>query len=464
MKSVSLAAPARRGWSAPGWLPALLLLAGAAVFGPTLGSVSRPMFIVGCAAAGWYAWRQSPIAHLQAALALFTFAPLVRRLVDLAAGFDPTGVMLVGPLLAIMVPVPELRRLSERHHPLAPALAPMIVVGCCVTYATALSLFQGEWMNAASGSIKWIAPLLYAAALHERARTEPGLLQGAASVFLFILPVTGLYGIAQYVDPPAWDRYWMTYASITSAGLPEPYAVRTFSTLNGPASFATFTAAGLLMVCFLKSGWKPLLLAAPAALALLLSMYRTGWLSLAVGTLFCLPFAATRLGAALALSGILGVVALATALTPFGEVIGDRLATLGKVAEDDSAQERLDQLATLWHQPDSGLFGAGFTVTDAGSAGAMAIDGMIVSSWVTMGIVVGLVCLAALVWAAAAAMAAAWRDGSREAVVIGALAAGALAQLPLANIASGELGFLFWTFVALAPYGQRASRSALWTR
>ena len=64
------------------------------------------------------------------------------------------------------------------------------------------------------------------------------------------------------------------------------------------------------------------------------------------------------------------------------------------------AQERLEEYATLWSHPDSSLFGIGFTAGDVGSAGTMAVDGMIITCWLTMGIVVGILCLIALVCAA----------------------------------------------------------------
>jgi hypothetical protein len=104
----------------------------------------------------------------------------------------------------------------------------------------------------------------------------------------------------------------------------------------------------------------------------------------------------------------------------------------------------------LWNQPDSVLFGNGFTITDVGSAGVMAVDGMIIACWVAMGIVVGLVCLAGFLWAIVTMIRAAWDEGSADAIVIGALGCGALVQMPLASISSGELGFLFWAFAALA--------------
>jgi hypothetical protein len=234
--------------------------------------------------------------------------------------------------------------------------------------------------------------------------------------------------------------------------------------MNGPASFATFTAIGLLVVGFSRLRWEALLLTIPAAMSLLLSSYRTAWISLAVGILFCTLFRATRVKASFVLVGLVVAVIVAATLTPFGDMISDRVASLGEGSKDGSAQERLDEFVTLWNQPDSSALGIGFTTTDAGSAGTMPVDGMIVACWLVMGIVVGLICLAALIWAALMTIWESFMDTSREAVVIGALGCGALIQLPLANITSSESGFLFWTFAVLltsAPLTTAAAASCL---
>ena len=84
---------------------------------------------------------------------------------------------------------------------------------------------------------------------------------------------------------------------------------------------------------------------------------------------------------------------------------------------------------------------------------------MIAICWACMGIVGGLVCLGSLLYAIGLAIAPALRSGTRESVVLGALACGWLVRLPLACVASGELGFLFWTTTALAacmPQGEGA--------
>ncbi|WP_445489837.1 O-antigen ligase family protein [Rhodopseudomonas sp. RCAM05734] len=441
-------------WPLPGWLAAAALIVGTAVLGGALGGLAKPLFVLGCAALGWYAWQQGAASHLQSMLVLFAFAPFVRRVVDLSAGFDQSGLLLIGPMLAILAPAPGLLRLLNSSRGPSPVMVPLLVVGGCVAYATALSIMQADWMSAASGALKWTAPLIYAAALIAHADRDE-MVQAAAPAFLIILPIIGIYGIFQYVDPPSWDIYWMQLASIPSVGQPVPYGVRTFSTMNGPASFATFTAIGLIVVCFSRLRWELLLLVCPAAFALLLSSYRTAWISLAVGILFCLLFNTTRRKAGFILVGTVAVVVLAATLTPFGDMISDRFASLGEGAKDGSAQERMDEFVTLWNMPDSSLIGSGFTTTDVGSAGAMPVDGMIVACWLMMGIVVGLVCLTALVWAALTTLWVAWQDGGAEAIVIGALGCGALVRLPLANITSGENGFFFWTFAVLLSSAPR---------
>jgi hypothetical protein len=386
---------------------------------------------------------------------LFAFAPFVRRVVDLDAGFDPSGTLLVGPLLAILAPAPRVWKMLQARVSPRLELWPVLIVGICVVYASALTIMQADWMNAASGALKWIAPLVYAAALIE-ADERDELLQAAAWAFVLILPVIGAYGIVQYINPPNWDVYWMQYASITSAGLPLPYMVRTYSTMNSPASFATFVAIGMVIVCFGRLPWPLLLTTTPAAFALLLSSYRTAWISLAVGILFCLLFGSTRRKAGFISVGIVVVVVLAATLTPFGDSIAERVATLGEGSQDGSAQERLEEFITLWNQWDSSAIGSGFVTTDAGTAGAMPIDGMIIACWLTMGIFFGLVCLGTLVWASLNTVWTAWLDTSREAVIVGALGLGALIQIPLANITSGEAGFFFWTFAVLSTPRLRA--------
>ena len=435
--------------SLPGWLLAAGLLTASALLGPVAGSAVRPLFIIGCGVVGYLAWRQGPAQHMQVLLVLFCFASLARRIVDLYAGFDSSGLMLVGPLLAMLVPAIYL--LSDWTAGLRDIQAlPMALVFGSVAYAALLTVFQGNWSDAASNTVKSIAPLAYAYSLVSARVSRSNIIDSATVAFLWILPLMGLYGIYQYIDPPEWDRFWMKSATILSAGQPVPYGVRTFSVLNGPASFATFTAAGLLMVYFLRPTFLGMILSIPAAVALMLSMYRTAWISLAVGIVFSLFFKATRgrgAGSIIGIAVMIGIVLM----TPFGDAINERFASLSQGAGDGSARERIEEFLILWNRPDSGLIGNGFSTVDVGSAGSVAVDGMFMTCWLSMGMLVGLVCIAALLLAIGNAISVAWIDRQAPSIVIGALALGALTQMPLANLISGELGFLFWAFVVLLP-------------
>jgi O-Antigen ligase len=432
----------------PGWAPALVVLVSFGLFGPFLGAASRPMFVIACGAAGWFAWRRGPAAHVQSMLFLFVFTPFVRRLVDVVVGYDSSSLMIVGPLAAMLPPLVRLIDLPDSTATTR-RLSPLFLVGGCVAYAAALTMFQGEWMNAARDSLRWLAPLFYAMILIDVADADE-VLDAAADAFAIMLPIIGVYGIVQYVNPPDWDRYWMQYAPITSVGQPEPFGVRTFSTMNGPASFATFTATGLLLVWFRRRHWVLQMLALPAAFSLLLSLYRTAWISMLAAMLFCALFKSTRGRSAPLFFGIVAATVIAATLTPFGDVIAERLTTFSEGSQDGSARERLEQYVALWSLADSSVFGVGFTTADVGVAGSMAVDGTIIACWLCMGIVVGLLCLFGLVWTAAIAMGAAMRDQTAERVLLGAFGVFFLTQLPLAGIASGEAGYLFWTFMALA--------------
>lgn len=442
-----------RSWTAvaPAWAITVAMMAATLVVGAVSASLARPLFVIGCLAVAHLAWRESPASHLRVLILLFVFAPFLRRITDLGAGYDPLGLMLVGPLFALALPGLRLMTYDNLRELTSERFGPILVVGVTVLWATLLSMVAGAWNDTASGLLKWGAPLIYAATLLVEDVDRDEMLSAAASAFFFVLPVVGIYGILQFVDPPAWDRYWLQYASIMSAGRPEPFAVRVFSTLNGPASCATFLATGLLLVGFLKRGWWLLPVALPAVIALLLTTYRTAWISLAGAIVYATLFAPTRLRAVgIILVAVVGGMVALMASPEVADTLSVRLATFGSVGQDVSALERLEQFVLLWSRAEDHLIGGGFATVDVGAAGTMAIDGMLIACWTMMGLVGGLVCLSGFLWAILRALPLPSAGLSRGRIVTGGLMVGALVQLPLANIGAAELGFLFWTFATLA--------------
>lgn len=188
----------------------------------------------------------------------------------------------------------------------------------------------------------------------------------------------------------------------------------------------------------------------PTIVAFLLSLYRTAWLSLIVSLAFCLLFRSTRARSSVVVVSAIVLVMCALALVPFADVISARLATLSDPSNDVSGQERVAQFVALYGRSDSSVWGNGFSLVDVGVAGAEAVDGMIIACWTSMGIVAGLICLAAVLALIMTAIARALADGTQASVLAAAVLFGFLIQLPLATIVSGELGFLFFTFATLA--------------
>ena len=442
-------------------LALLVLLAGTAGLAFVAPSAARPLFVAGSAGVGYLAWREGCGASIEAALSLYVFAPFLRRLVDLSAGFDPASTMLIGPVLAIALPAFDLRHLLVRRDRDDEALLPFLLVGLCITYGMMLSAFSGDFGPLATSALKMYAPLLYGAWVLRAARHDPSAITAATRAFSVLAPVIGLYAIWQYVSPPDWDRYWMLNVSgtISVLGRPEPYGVRVFSTMNSPASFGTYAACGVLLFGFCRRGWQALVLALLVAPGLLFTYYRTAWISLVLGIGYCALFGRTRERSILIAVVIVAATALAATSADFGDAITERLGTLtGSLADDGSGKARLGQLFEIYRLVDGFAFGLGFASLAAPFNGVDAADGEVVTAVIAMGIMVGTLYLAGLLWACVQALLRIRASRDPQIIVVGAVIVGMVAAIPLTSVTSGEIGLLLWTFVALATAQPRVAR------
>lgn len=443
---------ARGLWAA--WASQYGLLAGFLVLTFLLSgsSISRPFFIAGCAGLGWLAWRRGVAAHVELVVLLFVAAPFLRRVTDYHVGWDPSGVMLAGPLFALLVACVELSRLLMTVPPSRrAALIPLVLYGACVTYAWLVSALQGNIFQASTAALRYAAPLLYGVWLICRAEPQAAL-AGATRAFAIILPIIGVYGIMQWLNPLEWDRYWMLMAPMDSIGLPLPQQVRVFGPLNSPASYAMFITCGLLLVMNARRGLLTLMLAAPACVGLLLSQFRTAWIGLAVGLAFFMILPRTRRRSVLFVVFLVVAVTVVATATPFADVVTKRLETLqSSPTQDGSGSARLEQGQYLLNHLDDFMFGYGLAPasSDYRIQQAFLADGVVIISFIDMGLVVGTISLIALGWAGLMAISRGW--GVREPLVVAAsgIVAAQLIDVPLTGVTTGELGFLNWTFIAI---------------
>jgi hypothetical protein len=413
---------------------------------------ARYVFMVGCLAVGYIAWKDSPGRHLEATIVLFCFAPFVRRVIDVGSGFDIVGLMLSGPLLAMAVPCVELKdMLFVKRKPIKDS-GPFLIAAGCILYGSMLSVFKGDYQIDEAQTLKWFVPVLYGLWIMEKSREQDNDMIGAISrAFLIVTPIMGVYGVFQYLNPLVWDRYWMVYAGMSSIGLPLPFQVRVFSTMNSPASFATFATIGLLVFGFTRKGWLALSAGIFISLALMLSQYRTAWIALGAGLTYGFLFASTRgRSTGIIVVGAIVAILAVTGDGPISDMLSQRFASMQQGAQDGSAVERISEYVGMYTMSDDYVFGKGFATMLGDVPGLVAVDGAIISCFLVMGFGVGTVCLLALAWACLRALSRIGIADSRMRVATGAVVIGMLVSIPLQGVLSGEFGFLFWTFVAIA--------------
>ncbi len=432
--------------------PLLMLLLLTGVTGQCGLAITRLLFVAGCLGVAVRAYQRGSFAlHVQVAIPLFVFAPLLRRIVDLHIGYDASGSMLVGPLLALTAVFPALRRLLLQSSAPRSTFMPFGVAAMCLAYGWIITAFSGDLVASTTNAMKYVIPMLYCMCLIAAPQQSAGVLGAAARVFLVISPIMGLYGIFQHLDPQPWDRYWMISSKIDSIGLPEPGKVRVFGTMNSPVSFAAYATCGLMLFTFIRSRFippilVPLIAILPLSVALLLSGVRTAWISAIISILVCLCFGKTRNLALVLLLCLVGGAIFALLFTSFGDVIASRLTSLdSKVSEDGSGAARLEDYFHVFGGDERYLLGVGLGgKTDSKMN---ALDGLLLSSAVQMGTTFGVLHTVAVLWAGGRAAYRVARDSDVMRLVTCALIIGSLAVFLLTNISVGEIGFLYWMMV-----------------
>ena len=431
----------------------LLITAGCGQVG--VGAATNLLFIVGALAVAFRAYRVGGLPlHAEVVIIIFVFAPLLRRIVDLKTGYDPSGTILIGPLAAVCVAFFELRVLLWRQKRSFSVFIPFILMTVCVIYGWMLSAFQDMFVPASIQAVKYMVPPLYCMCLILRSDRSEDVLRSVARSFLAVGPIIGIYGVWQHLDPQPWDQYWMTASKVLSIGKPYSGMVRVFSTMNSPVSFAAYATCGLLLFSFSPRTFIPFILVPfvailPLCLAILLSAVRTAWISAAVSLLFCLMFNRTRGRASILIVCLVVGVVGAVTLTSFGDTVSARLETMQNgVADDGSGGERISDYTHVFSSDGRYVLGTGLAPLEPDPV-LYAMDGQILLSSAQMGTTIGVIYVLCVVWAGVQALCRIKRDEGPLRLVAGALIVGNLAILPLTAIAVGEIGFLFWLLVGV---------------
>ena len=327
--------------SLQGWLAisGFLLLTVVSYFAGA-AALLRLVYPVTALAVAIFLYLRHPILYIGFTWWIWFLTPLAARLVDYRIGWDPTRQMLIAPYLVVFVTIATFLRHSPRAS--TQGAMPFVLAFIGVFYGFLIGLVHNSPLPVARGLLDWLSPILFAFHLFINWRDYPSYRQNIQRIFIWAVLLLGIYAIYQFVVAPEWDRYWLIESKMyTSAGNPEPFGMRVWSTLHSPGPFASLMQTGLLLL-FTSSGTLILPASAVGYLSFLLTQVRTSWLGWLLGIVMIFGSVKAHLQMrlmAMILIIIMSVIPL-TNIEPISDVVTNRLETFSELEKDTSFNER----------------------------------------------------------------------------------------------------------------------------
>lgn len=436
------------------------ILAGIALFALPLamasvgqGGVARLAFPAGALLLGVWLCLTSPPSYVSFVLWLFLLTPLVRRYVDFIAGWQQVSPIMLAPYAVGLLCLPSCIRYCIVQN--GRFALPWVIVLGCVAYGFALALLYNRPMAGGFESLRWAVPPLLAIYLLAHHQQSRAFAQAITKTFAISLPLIAVYGLVQFASPWNWDAFWMENADITSIGVPQPFEIRVFATLNSPGALAVALTSGVL---FLLASRRTVLVALMAMLVvptLLLTMQRAAFFGLTVGLTYM-----TLLGPSLCRRRVLMAATMAalavTALLSVPEareLVTARVSSFGALDADESSATRMEQYRTFPERLEQDLLGKGFAwegvFANAGDQRRVFIDSGIISTFLALGLPVGFVLFSTMMVLWLVLLQQARSTGDPVAHACAAIVTAHLAELPLGSHHIAEHGVFFWTFLGL---------------
>ena len=396
--------------------------------------------------------KRSRAAFVGSVCWLWFLTPFIRRMVEWRSGTTASSAILLAPYVAIgvaalaLVSKSAMVTVSRRTMPL------LFVLGA-VCYGIVVGILHYRFSGLPQAVIAWAMPPIFALFLYVERDEQESIYKSFELAMITGLFVIGAYGIYQFFQLPEWDAQWMIQSDLQSIGLPEPFQVRVFSTMNSPQVFAAFCAAGLLIA--LRSHSRIRYLAVPVGfIALVLSLSRTAWIGLAVGVvyLFCKITNKQRVRI-VAVAGCSLVISLAALQVPeVNTIVMARFNSLADPQHDDSYQARAHDYDLLIQSMIEDPFGQGLsadanTTDQSSKAGAVSRqDSSITASLFSLGILGAAIFALGLMLVGFGIFT---EPGTATSIGARATLLSIAVEAPFNNVVSGPVGFLLWCCVGL---------------
>ena len=442
------------------WIPAGLFISMTLVLLAGAPGALRLAYPAAALLAALYLYIKSPSQYFTFTLWLYFLTPFARRLTDYRVGAYIDGnTMLLAPALASLVALLALSKVPRRMED---SWLTFVLLLATIFYGAVLGFaVLSDHQAVIKSLVGWMSPMAVATFIYLNWRTFPAFKEAIDRAALGGLLVVGIYGLLQFVLAPPWDCLWLQAMEYDPAsgpgvyGLPEPFSIRTFSTMNSHQPMAIVLII-LALIALSKGKRLYTFAAAIGMLPVLLSLARTAWLQAIVSLIvFALLTRKGRYFKSLVTAAlVLGSIGIALSFTSFGETLQQRVLSFSDKGDDISVGARAAGYDKGLQQLQMHPFGSG--------TGAMEVaytpviyedfgpnDSAVVELLVDFG-VIGTVAIILALFVGLRQIYLEFRK-TKDAFLAGVLAiwVGLLVQSPLNACLDGAHGLFVWATLAL---------------
>ena len=188
-----------------------------------------------------------PIQYFSLVWWMWFLSPLVRRLVDFQDVYREPSPVLLAPALVTLVSALTLlgkfpKRGTDEIYMYAIAIAG-------ISYGMCVGIINYPIVAVGVKSLKWLLPVIFGYHIYFNWDRYPAFKEALDATFTWGIAVMGSYGIYQYRSAREWDGKWLVNSGMLGfQGLPEPFGIRVWSTMDSGEPFAAVMAGGLVFL------------------------------------------------------------------------------------------------------------------------------------------------------------------------------------------------------------------------
>ncbi|HUA98556.1 MAG TPA: O-antigen ligase family protein [Terracidiphilus sp.] len=359
---VQTAPPAQYRMQTTAALLVMVLVPALCIAGNQAGLLRIVFPVLSLVVSAFLLWRSKPL-YVGLVCWLWFVTPFLDRMADYQAGWTLENPVELAPYFAAAIA--GLTLLMRLHDLGGRRTLPFICAFVAILYGLILGFVYIPLFNVLRAALNWFVPVIFGLFLYKNRSLYSQFCRAIEKAFLYGVLVTGIYGIYQFFNLPAWDRMWMLNVQMNSFGAVEAMKIRVFSTMNAPAIFAAVMACGLLLLANLK-GRLRLLSAACGFLALILTLSRASWITLVVGFVYLMFRMGMRERMRLVSAAfVCGLFLLGLAQLPaIKDMVSQRVDTFADPNQDVSFSARIQGHEKAFGEISRQPFGEGLGSTD----------------------------------------------------------------------------------------------------